>query len=195
MARPPKEASQMEPIEQLSVIVPAVCDMVDRIPYSLLAERTACDKFSVHDVLNHMIVGGGTFSHLFRGEEPPDIDPPFVYGWVPASELRAAMDTLLDAMRSPGAMERIIVTPVGPLPGATFARFVAFDGLVHGWDLATATRLRLQVPDEVVEDVAAFALQAIAPEMRDGDTFKEEVAPADGATPLQRLAAFSGRAA
>lgn len=185
----------MEPIEQLSVIVPAVCDMVDRIPYSLLTEPTACDKFSVHDVLNHMIVGGGTFSYLFRGEEPPVIDPPFVYGWVPASELRASMDKLLDAMRSPGAMERIIATPVGPLPGAIFARFVAFDGLVHGWDLATATGLRLQVPDEVVEEVAAFALQAIAPEMRDGDTFKAEVVAAEGATPLQRLAAFSGRAA
>lgn len=184
----------MEPIEQLSVIVPAVCDMVDRIPYSLLTEPTACDKFSVHDVLNHMIVLGGTFSYLFRGEEPPTIEPPFVYGWVPASELRTTMAGLLEAVRSPGAMERIIATPVGPRPGTTFARFVAFDGLVHGWDLAMATGMRLQVPDEVVEDVAAFARQAIGPEMRDGDTFKTEVAPADGATPLQRLAAFSGRA-
>jgi hypothetical protein len=31
--------------------------------------------------------------------------------------------------------------------------------------------------------------------MRDGDTFKQEVIPAEGASPLQRLAAFSGRAA
>lgn len=185
----------MEPIEQLSVIVPAVCDMVDRIPYSLLTEPTPCDKFSVHGVLNHMIVLGGTFSYLFRGEEPPTIEPPFVYGWVPASELRATLVGLLDAVRSPGAMERTIATPMGPLPGATFARFVAFDGLVHGWDLATATGSRLQVPDSVVDDVSAFAHQALTTAMRDGDTFKEEVAAADGATPLQRLAAFSGRTA
>ena len=29
--------------------------------------------------------------------------------------------------------------PFGEVPGAVFARFVVFDGLVHGWDLATAT--------------------------------------------------------
>jgi uncharacterized protein (TIGR03086 family) len=184
----------MEPIEQLSVIAPAVCAVVDRIPYSRLAEPTPCDKFSVHDVLNHMIVLGGTYSYLFRGEESPTIEPPFVYGWVPAAELRDTMDGLLRAMSSPGAMDRIIATPVGPLPGSVFARFVAFDGLVHGWDLATATGVSLHVPDSILDEVAAFARQALAPEMRDGDTFKEAVIPADDATPLQRLAAFSGRA-
>lgn len=185
----------MEPIEQLSVILPAVCDVVDRIPYSKLTAPTPCDKFTVHDVLNHMIVLGGTFAHLFRGEEPPTIEPPFVYGWVPASELRATMAGLVDAVRSPGAMERILPTPMGPLPGDVFARFVAFDGLVHGWDLATATDLRLQLPDSVVEVVHTFARQALAPEMRDGDTFKEEVHVSALATPLEQLAAFSGRTA
>lgn len=189
------EVSQMEPIEQLSIIVPAVCDMVDRIPYSKLTDPTPCDKFSVHDVIDHIIVGAGTFSHLFRGQEPPTIQPPTVYGWVPASELRSTLNDLLEAVRSPGALERVLPTPMGPMPGATFARFVAFDGLVHGWDLATATGLNLDVPDAVVDEVSAFANQALAPEMRDGDTFKDEVAVDDGAPALQRLAAFSGRAA
>ncbi len=184
----------MEPIEQLSVIVPAVCDVVDRIPFSKLGDPTPCDKFAVHDVLNHMIVLGSTFAGLFRGEEPTAIEPPFVYGWVPASEFRASMVGLLDAVKSPGAMERTIPTPMGPLSGDTFARFVAFDGLVHGWDLATATGLSYEIPESLVGEVHAFARHAIAAEMRDGETFKNEIDPPTDASPLQQLAAFSGRA-
>ena len=49
------------------------------------------------------------------------------------------MDGLLDAVQSPGALDRTIQTPGGEMPGAVFARLVALDGLVHGWDLATST--------------------------------------------------------
>ena len=54
------------------------------------------------------------------------------------------MDDLLDAVKSPGAIERTISAPIGEMPGEVFARFVAFDGLIHGWDLATATGLQLR---------------------------------------------------
>ena len=49
------------------------------------------------------------------------------------------MADLLDAVHSEGSAERTIAAPFGEVPGSVFARFVAFDGLVHGWDLATAT--------------------------------------------------------
>jgi uncharacterized protein (TIGR03086 family) len=103
------------------------------------------------------------------------------------------MTALLDAVQSPGALERTIETPFGPMPGAIFARLVAFDGLVHGWDLATSTGQAWDPPAEVVAEVDAFARQAITPEMRDGDTFAQvQDAPADAA-PLVHLIAFSGR--
>ena len=54
------------------------------------------------------------------------------------------------------------------MPGSTFARLVAFDGLIHGWDLATSTQQEWDPPEDVVAEVDAFARQAIAPEMRDG---------------------------
>lgn len=183
----------MEPKEQLSSILPTLCDTVDRIQVDQLTDPTPCDKFTVHDVLDHMIVLGGSFSYLFRDEEPPEIKPPAIYGIVPARQFRETMDDLRAAVHSPGALDRTISAPIGEMPGSTFARFVAFDGLVHGWDLATATGQAFEPPAEVIASVDEFARAAITPEMRDGDTFKEPTVPPTSAGPLDRLAAFSGR--
>lgn len=183
----------MEPTEQLSSILPALTAMVDRIQPAQLNHPTPCSAFSVHDVLDHMIVLGGSVAYQFRGQEPPVIIAPPVYGWVPAAEFRKVMDDLLDAINSPGAMERTITAPVGELPGSTFARFVAFDGLIHGWDLATATGQNYEQPPAVIAAVDQFARDAITAEMRDGDTFKEATAAPEDASQLERLVAFSGR--
>ena len=183
----------MEPIEQLSSILPTLNATVDRIQTMQMNDSTPCSEFSVHDVLNHMIVLGGTFTYWFRGEDAPEIKAPGVYGWVPAAEFREVMDDLLAAVKSPGAMERQMSTPMGEMPGETFARLVAFDGLMHGWDLASSTGQRFDVPPAVICAVDEFARNALTPEMRDGDTFKDETTAPDDASRLERLVAFSGR--
>ena len=183
----------MEPTDQLAEIVPALNALVERIDVTQLGNRTPCDQFTVHDVLDHMIVLGGSFAYAFRGEDAPEISAPAVYGRVPAAEFTAAMNDLFDATRSPGAMERVIATPMGEMPGSTFARLVAFDGTVHGWDLATAAGLLYELPVDVVDAVDGFARSALTDDMRDGDTFKAATEPPESATPLERLVAFSGR--
>lgn len=187
----------MEPTEQLATIIPALTDLVDQLDPSQLDNPTPCSDFSVRGVLDHMMGGAAAFGPAFRGEEPPDTataSAPEANARVPATEFRRAMTGLLDAVNSPGALERTIDAPFGQVPGSVFARFVAFDGLIHGWDLATATGKTYTPPAAVVDAVDAFARDTLGPDMRDGDTFAlETVAPAD-ATPLQALVAFSGRA-
>ncbi|MDZ7676125.1 MAG: TIGR03086 family metal-binding protein [Acidimicrobiales bacterium] len=183
----------MQPTDQLAHILPTVGNVVEGIRPDQLDDPTPCDAFTVHDVLDHMMVLGGSFAYAFRGEEPPEISAPAVYGWVPEKEFRGAMDDLLDAVRSPGAMERTVVAPFGEVPGDTFARFVAFDGLVHGWDLARSTGQDYTLDPEVVAAVDDFARQALTPDMRDGDTFAAETTPPAGAGRLEQLVAFSGR--
>jgi uncharacterized protein (TIGR03086 family) len=183
----------MGPIDQLAVILPAVTDLVDQVTVDQLGAPTPCSDFDVHDVIDHMIVLGGAFAHLFRGETPPATEAPPVYGRVPAAELSTAMGDLLDAVRSDGAMERMLDTPLGRMPGATFACVVAFDGLVHGWDLAVATGQPYNLDDELVEAVTGFARVALTDELRATGMFAAPTgAPAD-ATPIEALAAFSGR--
>jgi len=96
-------------------------------------------------------------------------------------------------LHSPGAQERTVTAPFGEVPVAAFARYTAFDGLVHGWDLSRATGLPYEPPDGLVAEVDAFARQFVQPQMRDGDTFAAETEAGPDATPLERLVAFSGR--
>lgn len=191
----------MEPTEQLSVILPTIIDIVDRIEADRLGDPTPCANFDVRGVLDHMIGLGSTFVPAFLGETAADAPsassasstPSTPSGQVPAAEFRAVMTSLLASVHAPGAMDRMIDAPFGTVPGSVFARFVAFDGLIHGWDLAIATGQPYSVPDEVVADVSAFAREAVGPDMRDGDTFAAETIAPDGATALVELVAFSGR--
>jgi len=183
----------MEPIEQLSYILPTLNATVDRIQTMQMDDPTPCSNFTVRGVLDHMMVLGGMFAYQFRGEVAPEQEAPGVYDRVPAAEFRVLMDDLLDAVKSPGAMGRTIATPMGEMPGETFARLVAFDGLVHGWDLASSTGQRFEVPPAVTCAVDEFARGALTSEMRDGDTFKDETTAPEDASRLERLVAFSGR--
>ena len=183
----------MEPTEQLTVILPAISELVDRIEPAHLHNPTPCTNFVLSDVLDHMIVLGGSFSYLFRGLEPPEPLTRDDDGRVPAAEFRKVMHDLLDAVHTAGALERTIVSPVGEMPGDTFARLVAFDGLVHGWDIARATGLTWELPDEVVAAVDSFARAALSDNLRDGDTFKDATTPPANASPIEQVAAFSGR--
>ena len=184
----------MEPTQQLSEILPRLTKLVGEIDPDQLESATPCDDFTVRDVLNHMIVLGGSFAYWFRGEEAPELTPPDTNGFVPSAAFQSVMDDLLTAVQLEGAMERVISAPVGEMDGETFARLVAFDGVVHGWDLARSTGVPFEVPSAVLGEVDSFAREALTDEMRDGDTFKDEVQPPFDARPIERLAAFSGRA-
>jgi uncharacterized protein (TIGR03086 family) len=183
----------MEGNEQLAVIIPMLKEVGAGIAKEQLDDSTPCAAFKVSGILDHMTGLASGYAPAFRGDTPRNDHNPSL----PDDDLKArfqlAMDGLLDAVQSPGALQRTIDTPFGPMPGSTFARLVAFDGLIHGWDLATSTKQPWDPPEEVVAEVDAFARQAIAPEMRDGDMFAQETPAPPDATPLLRLVAFSGR--
>lgn len=185
----------MEGNEQLAVIIPMLKQVGAGIRSEQLQGSTPCTSFNVADVLGHMTGLASAYAPAFRGDPPPGDGGPAAPGDddLPA-RFQSAMTALLDAVESPGALERTIETPFGPMPGAIFARLVAFDGLVHGWDLATSTGQAWDPPAAVVGEVDAFARQAITPEMRDGDTFAQPQDVSGDAAPLVQLIAFSGRA-
>ena len=182
----------MEPTDQLEQIIPTLNATVRRIQVMQMNDPTPCSKFTVQDVLDHMMVLGGTFAYWFRGEEAPELKAPSIYGVVPAAKFREVMDDLLDAVKSPGAMDRTIASPMGEMSGSTFARLVAFDAVVHGWDLASSTGVEFEVPADVIDAVDTFARTALTPDMRDGK-FNDATTAPDGSSRLESLAAFSGR--
>jgi uncharacterized protein (TIGR03086 family) len=179
----------MDPIAQLDEIVPLLTRLVASVTEEQLEAPTPCGHFDVRQVFEHMLGGATLFAAAFRGTPPPGGDLPRDV----LAALPAALEGLRDALRTPGALDRTIVAPFGEVRGEMFARFVALDGLVHGWDIATATGQPYDPPEEVVAAVDAFAHQAIGEAMRDGDTFAAAMEPPAGASPLVRLVAFTGR--
>ena len=187
-ARPStRDGEAMEPLTQLEQLAPPLGAVVAAITPDQLDNPTPCDEFTVRGVLEHMIGGATAFAAAYRGEEPaePDLrDPLESFGPV--------LGDLVAATSAPRALDQTIQAPFGQVPGDVFARFVVLDGLVHGWDLATATGQAYEPPDRLVAAADAFARQAVDP-LRDGQTFADAVQPAVGASPIERLANYTGR--
>jgi uncharacterized protein (TIGR03086 family) len=185
----PTKGDDMDVLHQLDELGPVLAGVVGGISPAQLDDPTPCADFTVRGVLEHMVGGATAFAAAFRGEQPPAAAPP------PDDVLAAfgpALTSLVDAIRSPGALDRDVAAPFGVVPGQTFARFVVLDGLVHGWDLATSTSQAYEPRDALVAEVTAFATEALPP-LRDGETFAAPTDPPASATPIERLAALTGR--
>lgn len=177
----------MDPLAQLEVLGPLLAGTVGAITPDELDRPTPCEQLDVRGVLEHMVGGATVFAAAFRGDRPADPDTGDVL-----AAFGPALTNLAAAISAPGALDRTIAAPFGEVPGETFARFVVLDGLVHNWDLATATGQPCNPPDDLVAAVDAFARQTLDP-LRDGQTFKSAVEPPGDATPMERLAAYTGR--
>jgi uncharacterized protein (TIGR03086 family) len=184
---PDTPGGSMDVLSQLDELGPLLGDVMGGLQPEHLDNPTPCADFTVRGVLEHMIGGATAFAAGFRGVDAAEPDTSDVLAGI-----GPALSDLVGAIQSPGALDRTIQAPFGALPGETFARFVVLDGLVHGWDLATATGQPYQPSDALVADVHAFAVDALAP-LRDGTTFAEPTEVPASATPIERLAAFTGR--
>jgi uncharacterized protein (TIGR03086 family) len=187
-ARPStRDGATVDPITQLEQLGPHLGAVVAGITTDQLGNPTPCDEFTVRGVLEHMIGGATAFAAAYRGEAPtePDLrDPLDSFGPV--------LGDLVAAISAPGALDRTVQAPFGEVPGDVFARYVVLDGLVHGWDLATATGQSYEPPEDLIDAADAYARQTIDP-LRDGKTFADAVEPVASASPIERLANYTGR--
>ena len=177
----------MDPVSQLEELGPLLMGVVTHISPDDLDRSTPCAEYTVRGVLEHMISGATAFAAAYRGEPPADPDTSDVL-----AAFGPALQELSASITAPGALDRTVAAPFGDLPGETFARFVVLDGLVHGWDMATATRQAYEPPEALVAAADEFARGTIDG-LRDGTTFAAAVEPPATATPIERLAAFTGR--
>ena len=180
----------MTGLQLLDQVGPTLVELVGNLDDDDLGRPTPCAKFDVTGVLEHMVGGASAFAPLLRGEAEPGVPPtegPVIDRWT------AALGNLVDAAHSDGAQARTIPSPFGDVSGATFTTYLAFDGITHAYDIATATGQTISPDDALVAALDAFARDFIKPEMRDGDTFAAPTEPPADATPLERLVAFSGR--
>lgn len=148
--------------------------------------RTACTKFTVAQLTDHLVGSITTLGGAAGGVFPP-----------------AAAATLEQRVADPAQIALEAWDGRGPdgtvsigdseLPAAVALGILSIELLVHGWDYARATGQQLTVPDAVAAHVLDLAGTIITPEGRLQVGFDPALAPGPDAGALERLIAFTGR--
>lgn len=152
---------------------------------------TPCPEWSARDLVNHVVQTQGMFLGFVGHElgDIPSVDDD------PAAAWEAARAKVQAGLEDPATAKAEFDGFTGR---STFEdgvnRFLCFDLVVHGWDLARATGQEEKIdPDEVAR--VHEQAKAFGPAMRNPAAFGDEVeAPAD-ADDQTRMLAFLGRRA
>ncbi|MGH3902256.1 MAG: TIGR03086 family metal-binding protein [Pseudonocardiaceae bacterium] len=156
---------------------------------------TPCTQWTVRDLLAYIAAVNRKYTGIALGD-PWELGVPVVD--LKNDPARAYHDTirpLLEAWKQPGALQRELELPVGR-KSAELALWVHLrETLVHGWDLAAATKQWASFDDEVVEASLAHAqqLDPVPAARPAGLGFAGAVDAPASAEPIIRLAAFFGR--
>ena len=145
---------------------------------------TPCDRWDVRTLLNHMLDTQRYFTSVARGEDasPPAPEPPDILGDDPVADFERSRAELLGAYGEPGVVEK-----VGPSLGIALA-----DQLLHGWDLARATGQDTTMPDGLPDAAYGMIHGRLTGDQRNG-VFGPEIPVGDGASPREKLLAYTGR--
>lgn len=143
-----------------------------------------CAEFSTHQLAEHLV---GSLTGLGRMAGVTVVAPE-------EGSLEHRVSTMaaqaIDAYRALD-LDGTVPGPRGQMPAALAAGILSVEFVLHAWDLAQASGQSVAVSDEVVAYVRGLAEQLV-PGGR-GAAFGPEAEPAAGASPLDRLAAYSGR--
>jgi uncharacterized protein (TIGR03086 family) len=151
--------------------------------------RTPCEGWTVRELVGHVIEAQGMFLGLVGREMPelPKVSDDPVGAWQRA---RAVIQADLD---NPERANAEFEGMAGP---STFAvavdRFLCFDQVVHGWDIAHATGQDETIAPAEIERVRADA-EAMGNALRGPSAFGPAVPVPDDADPQTKLLGFLGR--
>jgi uncharacterized protein (TIGR03086 family) len=176
-----------------------------------LAAPTPCSDWTVHDLIVHIVDGTNFWADLAESGEMPDYRSwPDYSGSDFAGDFEGHAARAVAGFAAPGMMDKPMMLPTGPAPGSLAVQVATGEIFVHGWDLATALRgtaagepatpssIGRHVP--AMDDGVAAALLlsdwlVLCVQVRGADpaVFAPEIEPPEGATAVDRLAAFLGR--
>lgn len=154
---------------------------------------TPCPKWTVRDLVNHLVTGNLWVRELGRGRTIEEVGTALegdLLSQDPVATHTDSVTAAIAAFGADGAMERLWHLSFGPRPGRVYARQRFIDVLIHGWDIATATGQDTRLPEEPVAECLSY-LEA-KPEVRKVWGFATVDPPATGG-PQERLLALTGR--
>jgi uncharacterized protein (TIGR03086 family) len=183
-AAAPQELDAVKAAEATLAICQGVLRGVTEADYG---RATVCTEFSVAQLADHLI-GSVTFLGSAAGADVPQLTGEL------EDRVAAAAQPALEAWNVRGLDGTVKVGP-SEMPAALALGILSIEFLVHAWDFARATGQQVTVPDDLAEHVLGVARTIITPEVRSGGSFAEAIPAGPDAGVLDRLIAFTGRAA
>lgn len=175
----------LDPLTAGYAALAAIQPMLRRLTSDDQPKPTPCTDMSCHEMAVHLM-GSMVALGAMAGASLE----------IPAegsleTKVSSLADGALDAWRRRG-LEGTVSDPAGnELPAAMGPAIIDVELLLHGWDLAQGSGQTIEVSDEVVAYVAELAGRLI--EGGRGSAFADELSPDEGASALDRFAAYSGR--
>jgi uncharacterized protein (TIGR03086 family) len=166
-------------------------DLIDQIAAGQWMAPTPCTEWNVRDLVNHLAGMNLVLVALFEGSPMPERGADRL-GADPAGAYRRSAAALQAAAARPGVLERSQSTRVGAATGAERLQWRIVDLLVHGWDLAQATGVAVELPDDLVEQALTLVRARLPSQPRAG-RFADPQPIRDDAPAIDRLAALTGR--
>jgi uncharacterized protein (TIGR03086 family) len=151
------------------------------------ADQTPCSKFTVDDLLGHLL--GSLTSLAGMAGRPFD-----AVDGTPEERVADAAFRSIEAWRARG-LAGVVPGPSGDLPAELASSILSVELLVHAWDFAVAAGMKFAAAEELSSYVLELSHRLIAPELRDGERFAAEIEIGPNADAIDRLVAFTGRAA
>jgi uncharacterized protein (TIGR03086 family) len=181
--------------ENLERAFAAARGVIANIKPDQLDDPTPCQSWTVRDICNHLIGGAYYFAESVDiGEANPNEDD-YTEGDMVAS-YDDGIKLAIAAFNAPGAMEKTVTLPFGPLPVPAWMGIATTDAFTHAWDLAQATGQDTNLDPDFAAQLLEGAKMFIQPAFRGADTerpFGAEQQPPTDACNAARLAAFLGR--
>ena len=185
------------PIDLYEAAVQNMIPIIVGVKPNQLNDSTPCSEWNVQALLNHNIKVAQIFHGVVAGSGPMDFGAmQDVSGPLPAEGAHeaflAATNNGLQAVKSAGALEKVIDTPMGSMPLADLIMLAFGDLFIHKWDLAKGTNQDTSLDSALAE----AALNALAPGVdggRQGGFYGAEVVVPASASVQDRLLGVSGR--
>ncbi len=178
-----------ESVRAVSLLTPADLD-----------RPTPCAQWTLGDLVAHMTVQHHGFAAAARGTgADPRVWEVAPLGPDPVAAYTAAADDVVAAFAGPGVADARVALPEFSTDvtfrGERAIGFHFLDYVVHTWDVSRALGVTVAPAPDLV--TAALPVAAAVPDgpgrSRPGAAFAPRLAPADGATDLDRLLALVGR--
>lgn len=151
-------------------------------------KQTPCEEYDCHALAEH-VLGGQVHLGAMAGNTPE----------IPADgsladKLKAVGESNIAAWQARGLDGMVPGPGGGEIPAGAGAGIELMELLMHAWDFAQATGQTVPASEELVAAVTKFTTPIIDGGRASG-VIGQAVEPAEGASELDKLAAFAGRTA